>query len=280
MKSLFKITLFSLITIFALTSSIAQSKSENLFNKKQTEILLIGTFHFNNPGADVVKTKTFDINTKSSQNDLKEIAKKITEFKPTKIFVEWPYKQQNSLDSTYAKFKKDGIYKTNEIYQIAFRAGKLIDEAQIIAIDYNDTNFPFGKLMASIKKNKQTDIEMYLTATIKRLEKDTNDKIDSNISLKEMLYDNNTKEERDDMNEFYEKILTVGDNEDFIGAYLTSEWMRRNLYMWSLLKKNTTINDERVMVLLGSSHIAMIKNYIDANEDWKTVELIDVVENK
>ncbi|HBS11714.1 MAG TPA: hypothetical protein DEO36_04105 [Flavobacteriaceae bacterium] len=280
MKSLFKITLFSLITIFALTSSIAQSKSENLFNKKQTEILLIGTFHFNNPGADVVKTKTFDINTKSSQNDLKEIAKKITEFKPTKIFVEWPYKQQNSLDSTYAKFKKDGIYKTDEIYQIAFRAGKLIDEAQIIAIDYNDTNFPFGKLMASIKKNKQTDIEMYLTATIKRLEKDTNDKIDSNISLKEMLYDNNTKEERDDMNEFYEKILTVGDNEDFIGAYLTSEWMRRNLYMWSLLKKNTTINDERVMVLLGSSHIAMIKNYIDANEDWKTVELIDVVENK
>jgi len=280
MKSLFKITLFSLVTILTLTSSIAQSKGDKLSNKKQTEILLIGTFHFNNPGADVVKTKTFDIHTKSAQNDLKEIAQKIAAFKPTKIFVEWPYKRQNSLDSVYNKFKEDGIYETDETYQLAFRAGKLIDETQIIAIDYNDTDFPFGKLMASIKKNKQTDIEMYLTKTIKKQEKETNDKIDSNISLKEMLYDNNTKEERDNMNEFYEKILTVGDNEDFIGSYLTSEWMRRNLYMWSLLKKKTTVKDERVMVLLGSSHIAMIKKYIDANENWKTVELIDVVEGK
>ena len=39
----------------------------------QKEALLIGTFHYNNPGADVAKTKSFDILSKSSQNELEKI---------------------------------------------------------------------------------------------------------------------------------------------------------------------------------------------------------------
>ncbi len=288
MKSLFEITLFSLITIFTLTSGIAQTGESKLTNNKQTEILLIGTFHFNNPGADVAQFKTFDVLKDETQKELEEIAQKIAAFNPTKIFVEWNYKEQKELDSLYGLYKAgklynkklSNFYKTNEIFQLAFRAGKLNDNSQIDAIDYNKSNFPFEKVMASIKKNNQTEIEEYITSIIQKYESDFNAKIVSNSSLKEILYEDNSKDYRKEANEFYEKILTVGDDTDFIGAYLTSEWNRRNLYMWSLIKKKTTLKDERVMVLLGASHIANIKNLIDANENWKTVELIYVVEGK
>ena len=50
--------------------------------------------------------------------------------------------------------------------------------------------------------------------------------------------------------------------------------------MYSLLKKKTTKKDERVMVLLGASHIANIKVILDANKQWKTVELKDVLTKK
>ena len=288
MKSIFRIALFSLVAIFSLTSGIAQNKDNKSSNKKQTEILLVGTFHFNNPGADVAQFKTFDVLKEDAQKELEELAQKIAEFNPTKIFVEWNYKEQKELDSLYKLYKagnyynkkQSNFYKTNEIFQLAFRAGKLSSDAQLVAIDYNDSDFPFEKLMASIKKNNQTEIEAYLTSTIQKYESEFNEKVASNTPLKEILYDSNTAKERQEMNEFYEKILTVGDHEDFIGAYLTSEWMRRNLYMWSLLKKNTAKNDERVMVLLGASHIAMIKKFIDANKDWKVIELKEVVENK
>ena len=36
------------------------------------EALLIGTFHYNNPGADVAKTKSFDILSEDSQLELKK----------------------------------------------------------------------------------------------------------------------------------------------------------------------------------------------------------------
>lgn len=277
MKSIAKLITLSFLVLLSITSCITETTYIKPIDEKQTEILLVGTFHFDNPGADVVKTKTFDIHSRAAQDDLKELAQKIADFKPTKIFVEWPYKQQSQLDSIYAQFKSDNIYKSDEIYQLAFRAAKLNPATQIVAIDYNNTDFPFGKLMNSIQKNKQTDIENYISEMIKKQEKETNDKIDNKVSLKEMLLDNNTQKERNEMNEFYDKVLTVGDNDDFIGAYLTSEWMRRNLYMWSLLKKNTSKNDERVMVLLGSSHIAMIERYIDASHNWKTVELKDIL---
>lgn len=288
MKSIVEITLFSLITIFTLTSSIAQSKDSKLTTKKQTEILLIGTFHFNNPGADVAQFKTFDVLKDETQKELEEIAQKITEFNPTKIFVEWNYKEQKELDSLYGLYKADKLYnkkqsnfyKTNEIFQLAFRAGKLNNNSQIDAIDYNKSDFPFEKVMASIKKNNQSDIEAYISNAIQTFESNFNEKIASNVSLKEILYEDNSKEYRKKDNEFYEKVLMVGDDTDFIGAYLTSEWNRRNLYMWSLIKKKTTLNDERVMVLLGASHISNIKSLIDANEDWKTIELIDVIEGK
>ncbi len=266
-------------------SLIAHCNSQT---KQKTEILLIGTFHFNNPGADVAQFKTFDVLKDETQNELEEISQKIAAFNPTKIFVEWNYKEQEELDSLYGLYKagkfynekQSNFYKTNEIFQLAFRAGKLNNNSQIDAIDYNKSDFPFEKLMTSIKKNNQTEIEAYITSTIQKYESDFNAKIASNASLKEILYGNNSKEYRKESNEFYEKVLTVGDATDFIGAYLTSEWNRRNLYMWSLIKKKTTKNDERIMVLLGASHVANIKNLIDDNDDWKTVELIDIVESK
>jgi hypothetical protein len=95
-----------------------------------------------------------------------------------------------------------------------------------------------------------------------------------------MLLYHNTDEFRYMANNAYETILNAGDDSDFEGAQLVSQWNKRNLFMYSLIKKKTTKKDERVMVLLGASHIANIKRILDDNNDWKTVELKDVLTKK
>lgn len=255
---------------------------KNEVAKPKKEILIIGTFHFANPKLDIAKKNSFAILDYKTQNELTEIAQKIKEFNPTKIFVEWPYKQQTELDSVYHLYKK-GLLPPDikdEIHQLAFRTGKLLQLNKIDAIDYNDTDFPFDKVMISLKKNNQKELENHIMGFIKQIETDFNSKLKESISLKEMIYYHNTKEFRKTGNQVYDKILETGNHTDFIGAYLTSEWNRRNLYMWSLIKKKTTNKDERVMLLLGASHIANIKNLIDDTADWKSVELIDVVNTK
>ena len=57
---------------------------------KPTELLMLGTFHFHNPGADLVKTKGFDVLAPKPQAELAVITDKIKAFGPQKIFVEWP----------------------------------------------------------------------------------------------------------------------------------------------------------------------------------------------
>ena len=68
----------------------------------------------------------------------------------------------------------------------------------------------------------------------------------------------------------------IGDN-DYTSAYLASEWYRRNLYMYALIQKSVESKDEKIMIIGGNSHIAMFKDFIDKNLEWKTTELKDIM---
>lgn len=77
-----------ILLLFVTQFSIAQTQ------KKPTEILVIGTYHFNNPGMDVAKYKVLDIMGEKPQKQLDEISNAIEKFKQTKIFTEWELKDQ------------------------------------------------------------------------------------------------------------------------------------------------------------------------------------------
>ncbi|GLU45251.1 hypothetical protein Musp01_28750 [Muricauda sp. NBRC 101325] len=253
--------------------------------KKQ--ILIIGTFHYHNPGSDVSKTLTFDVLNKQSQQDLKRITAAIKEFGPNKIFVEWPFDQQQELDSLYQAFEQrrfwdsellTDFYKKNEIFQLGFRAAIASDLPGVIGIDYLETQFPFDSLMNIIHTNGQSRLKRDLEQIIASFTTEFNAKMQTGTSLLDLTYFLNTKTLRDKSNRLHAELpLLAGDIHNFVGPFLTAEWHRRNLYMWSLIQKQTQPSDRKVVVLLGASHIAMLKTYIDQNEAWEAVELIDLL---
>lgn len=255
-------------------------------NNEKYQALLIGTFHYNNPGADVAKTKSFDILSDSSQEELEAIAEDIKTFNPTKIFVEWPYDKQIELDSLYNLYRKglyfendslSDFYKKNEIFQLAFRVAKKNNLKKVIGIDYKDSEFPFDSLMTVISNAKQTNLQSEIESVINTFTADFNDKIESGATLLDLTNYLNTPKLRKMSNKFHNEIpLIAGEKGNFIGPFLTSEWYKRNLYMWSIAEKQIEVNDERIMILLGASHIATIKGFIDENEKWETIELIEI----
>lgn len=256
--------------------------------ERQKEVLLIGTFHYNNPGADVAKTKSFDILNDGSQQELDNIAARIAEFNPTKIFVEWEHDEQTQLDSLHNLythnnyFTNDSLsdfYRKNEIFQLAFRAAKRAEIDEVIGIDYK-TEFPFDSLMVVLEQHEQVDIQFRISKMIEVFTSDFDEKIENGESLLDLTYHLNTGQFRAMSNRFHNEIpLLVGPKDNFIGPFLTSEWYRRNLYMWSLVQKNTTADDRRIMILAGASHAAMFKDFIDDNSDWSVVELKSIMED-
>lgn len=261
--------LFILLCTF-LTPAFSQTK------KKQ--ILVIGTFHFTNPGLDVAKVKTFNVMSDKSQQDLESITNSIKKFGPAKIFVEWNYEQQDKFNNYYQK-NADSLllHSADEIVQIGLRTAKKLQLNKLIGIDYKRTSFPYDSLLTQMKAAGQTALIEEGNAMMKGYEIAQNKKFAS-LSLKQLLLDLNTKESNNFNIQWYLGNANRGGGKDnFAGAFLVSEWYKRNLYMYSLIQKLTEEKDDKVMVILGAGHTAMLREFIKFDPRFEVVELKDIL---
>lgn len=280
-----KYNLFFLLTfLFSSKEILAQLTTE------QKEVLLIGTFHFNNPGGDLVKTDKFNVLSKESQTELDIIANQIKSFSPDKIFVEWDYNDSAELDSLYSlygenkyfdyvekKYPDNTFYKENEIFQLAFRAAKLSDLKKIYGIDIK-TEFPFENLMGSLEKANQEVLKGKILRRIKEVEQIGNENR-KKYTLTELILEVNEQSNRNfNLGSYITMFNPAGEYTDFTGANLVASWYKRNLLMYSFVQKLTEEKDTKIVVLLGSGHIALFKHFIDLDENFKVVELKDVLE--
>ncbi|RTZ03966.1 DUF5694 domain-containing protein [Flavobacterium sp. GSP6] len=245
---------------------------------KKKQILLIGTFHFENPGLDIAKVNTFNVMTPKSQKELEGITDKIKNFGPDKIFIEWNYEKQEKLDIFYSKNVDSLLSKdADERVQLAFRSAKKLGHKKLFAIDYNQAGFPYDSLVKGMQEANQFDLIKKNKEAMADYERSQNQKI-AKYSLTELLIDLNTKESNTkDLNWYLETANKAGKKDNFVGAYLVSEWYRRNLYIYSLIQKITENRDEKIMILLGASHTAMLREFIKYDSNFEIVELKDVL---
>ena len=257
------------------------------------EVLLIGTFHFNNPGLDVVKVNTFNVMSDKSQAELEAMSNKIKAFNPDKIFVEWEHNEQRKLDTLYdlyvnnqyfdyvkKKFPKSTFYTQNEIVQLAFRTAKKANHTKVFAMDYPNTDFPYDSVMTVISQAKQVALKKQIDDEMAEYTKKTNNEL-ATLSLTDNILRCNIDEDRkSDMGWYISCMNIAGKTDNFIGPFLVSEWYKRNIYMLSIIQKLTETTDKKIMILAGASHIAMMKEFLLLDKNYKIVELKDVLDKK
>ena len=284
-----KINCMKKVLLFSLLSGVMFAQT----TKNPTEILVIGTYHFNNPGLDVAKYKVLDIMDEKPQKQLEEISSAIAKFKPTKIFTEWELKNQLALDTLYTKYlegiyfdyvakkyPKRKFYTHSEIVQLAFRTAKKINHKKVYAIDYRETSFEYDSVMKFIDSVRLPNFKKEVMNDIKNIETKSNLLFAQNDLLK-CLYFFNSKEDRDaDIPWYVGKINDSDKLGTYIGAFLASEWYRRNLYMLANIQKQTEAGDKRIMVLAGASHITMFLDLLKHDSNYKIVELKEVMNAK
>lgn len=258
-----------LLTIITLNLTSAQTK------KKQ--ILLVGTFHYANPGLDVAKLNSFDILSDKSQKELEIMSDKIKKFGPDKIFVEWEFNEQADLDKFYNK-NTDSLFKTNknEITQLALRTAKKLNHKKLYGMNLY-TSFRYDSLMISMEKANQQDLLKRNNEWKKRNEKDHNERI-AKSSLQELMLHYNKKETENKNIQWYLEVANrAGNPNDFTGPSLVSNWYKRNLYMYSLIQKLTESTDNKIMVLVGAGHAAVIREFIEHDPEFEIVDLATVL---
>lgn len=262
-----KIILLLALIAFNITS--AQTK------KKQ--ILLVGTFHYANPGLDVAQLNNFNIMSEKSQKELEIMSNKIKKFGPDKIFVEWEFSKQADLDKFYNK-NTDSLFKTNksEITQLALRIAKKLNHKKLYGMNLY-TSFPYDSLMMAMEKANQKDLMEKNKLTTKNFEKQHNEKIRKSSLQEMMLYYNTKQSENENIQWYLEVANRAGNTDDFTGPSLVSNWYKRNLYMYSLIQKLTESTDNKIMILVGAGHAALIREFITHDPEFELVELSTVL---
>jgi hypothetical protein len=262
MRKLFHSLVFFLC---ALSSVFAQ--------QKKTKVLLLGCFHFDNPGLDVAKFQNADIMSDKRQQEVTEILEKLKQFKPDKIFVEVPAELQGRLDSNYQKYKAGQFeLRGTETHQLGYRLAKELNLPTLYAVDFRGTDFPYDSLVKSAMQAGQMDLLTYMKRSIDSIEKVFNESLKTK-TIREMLLDQNTPAGINFQVGAYFEFLRAGKEDNHVGSYLTSEWWKRNMIIYENILKRLNGKEEKILVIFGSGHTALLNVMMQYNPG---IELVPV----
>lgn len=256
----------------------------NLFiGKHKAKAMVLGVFHFHNPGLDSYKEKfAFDILEKKRQEELNILLDKIAKYRPTKILLEWPRIQMDSIaNNRYHNYLKGSFKidnKRNEIYQIGFKLAKKLGHQRIYCSDASANWFgaeldwdnydgdAYLKAKGQYEKSKRYDYDSFY---------ELNDSLKSVQTLTEHLAIDNKLENRlKDHQAYLTEVVLEGAGDTYIGADGVARWYRRNLRIFANAYDFTNFDkEERLLLIYGSGHVWQLRQLFTDSPDFEYFEL-------
>lgn len=268
--------LFSLVT----SISKAQINPDNILieNEKSPKVLLVGTFHFAYFDQDQYKTdksNRVNILSEKRQKEVLELVDYIAKFKPNKIFVE-DFNKDNVLMTNYKNYQK-GKYKltADEIDQIAFRLSNKFHLDTIYAIDSRTIaqdlfkNESTKNYIESLKRNASNEkISHLLSKYHKWYELDDKHLLENSLLDYFKLLNSEKYQKRG----FYSMFLTSFKSKNIEGADdLTLDFISRNIRILHKITQNVTSDNDRILVLFGSSHTEFFKVFFESSPEYELI---------
>jgi hypothetical protein len=225
-------------------------------------VLMLGVFHFDNPGLDAVKYEPRDVMRPAEQQEIASLAVRLARFAPTKVLLEYPAPRDAVMQQRYAEYRAGGfILPSNEIYQLGFRVASLAGLPRVHGIDV-DAPPVEEALWSYLPRDPAAERKLKeLIAT----ESTRLAGVHRALTLKEILLLTNTAQEDRRNKGFYMLLNEVAAaNGLFHGADASAHWWHRNLRMYALVQMHAGPG-ERVLVIVGSGHAALLRDFLRAD---------------
>lgn len=260
------------ISLSPLVHSQAKTKSV-----APIEVMIVGTYHMDNPGRDVNNAKVDSVLTPLKQKQLVEAVNQLAKFKPNKIAVEMVAKQPDMTAGDFEKFTPASLLTdSNEITQIGYRLAHQLGHKVVYAIDeQSDTidYFPYDKVEAFAKENNQDKLmepgrEWFKRATAKF------EKAQKSKTVRQLLLDiNKPQRAMDEMRLVYYPFLGIGSQKSLIGAELNAGWYQRNAKIFAKLNLVAKPGD-KILVLYGAGHNYWLRHFVDQMPGYKLTDVV------
>ncbi|TSE11252.1 DUF5694 domain-containing protein [Aquimarina algiphila] len=247
-----------------------KEKEEKQKVNDKPKISILGVFHFAGT-SDFSSVQFESLESEKRQIEIKDIVKKLKEFRPTKIMLEYPSVDSKYLDSLYNETLNDNRdFTINEIEQLGFRLAKELNHNRVYSIDYK-LDLPFDELIEFAENNDKRRYENMI-ASIKAQDKKESDFLAKNSMLDYLIYRNSDKEDIRNKDQYLNQTAKFVNDSNYIGAKFVSKWWERNIYMMTNIDRWIT-PDDRVLVIVGAAHRAVIKDFYEDRTDIEYVEI-------
>ena len=234
------------------------------------QILVLGSYHFDNPGLDVVKTEVADVLTPAKQAEIEQVIEALARFRPTKIAVEVSAERAARFDSLYAAYREGRhALSRSEEQQLGFRLAARFNHPRLYAIDHAG-EFPFGEVMQYAQAHDTAFVKRVQQVTADMARQKNHDQ--QHRSIGEILRLANDPTRLRQEHAMYMEFARVGAGDTYVGAYLLSEWYERNIRIFADLQRIAQPGD-RVLVIFGSGHAPILRELISSDPRLDLIEV-------
>ena len=236
------------------------------------QVLVLGTYHFANPGLDVVQTEVADVLSAGKQAEIQAVVDAIARFGPTRITVEHLPAAAPRLDSLYAAYRA-GRHELSrdETEQLGFRLAARLGHARLHPIDHRG-EFPFGAVMQYAQEHEPAFAE-FVQTELARITAEAN-RQQREHTVGEILSMANEPTKLAADHGTYMRFGGVGAGDTNVGADLLAKWYERNIHIFANLQR-VAAPGERVLVLIGSGHAPILRELISYHPRMELVEAVE-----
>ncbi|WP_445384410.1 DUF5694 domain-containing protein [Robiginitalea sp. IMCC44478] len=268
MESVYRITLLLLLFLSSYYTCAQETDPDP---SAQIKIALLGVFHFGET-SDLAAIKADSLLGQKRQAEILQLIQKLRAYNPTKILLEYPAGRDDTINARYERFLNGNFtLPENEIYQLGFRLASLQGHGKVYGIDYR-MELPFEPLMQYCRESgKEQELNDFIGSIRAYTEQES--RLLQGMTLSDYFLRMNSDKADIAATEIYLRdLLAFGNEEQPLGINFSAAWYKRNLTILKNIADLTNAGD-RVLVIIGAAHRAVLKDYIKGRSDLDYAEI-------
>jgi len=256
-----------LLCIAALSFVVSTAEENN-----NSEIMLIGVFHFANPGLDMVKSEDFDVLSDESQRYIREITRRIASYKPTHVLLECLPEVASEYNAKYDLYLKDEFTLTSsESYQLGFRIARNSGLSELHCYDDKSVGWKAEEMMGYMSEN-DSKLQQAFNEKISEVTAEM-EVMNRTLSLQELLLKYNSEEYDNENKGLYLLTNSAGAGDGFSGADASASWWHRNFKMYANIQR-IAVPETRLVVIAGQGHTAILRDFVEYDESRVEIDVV------
>ena len=241
-------------------------------------VMILGTYHMDNPEADAVNFEADDVLTAKRQRELQQLIEQLARFNPTKIAVEADTSLDAEVNAEYQDYL-NGVYQPgrSEGDQVSFPLAQKMQHPKIYCVDWfqraNEEETVDVEVFA--KTHNQSGLLEKADAMVQAMAKEpltTLTEIQKTGSVIDILRFLNREETLRVLHEINTlpqfTLAQIGVADQYVGLDWLLDWYERNLKIFVNLTRITESINERVLLMIGAGHVFLVQQFLEDSGDY------------